>query len=262
MYGTEITGVQMRYILILLAILIWTGAHADSVWFPLDKENAKTYYISQERCEVIEQQDCYNLRDVETGQFKDPRYHDVQTIEVDDPDKPIYKPKYNVDSCASQADCEEMRTSQGGDARCNTGDVALYSKNTLMPGYSLFCTKLLGYEKKEIKDAVEDATKKLAIETADADAKTEKEALDGILNSQYFGRLLVAHLAIRNKAKGLSVGQKKQLAQSISLIQQLLLAGSIDTAKAEIEALVADGTLITVGDKSALLALVDEHLGS
>ena len=71
-------------------------------------------------------------------------------------------------------------------------------------------------------------------------------------------------MGYRNVAvKGLTQEQIKEVVTSTSLdtIKQLLKNGALETAKTEIQAFAPDGTLITQGDKDAVIPEIDKCLG-
>lgn len=98
----------------------------------------------------------------------------------------------------------------------------------------------------------------------DAD-KLAKETLEnGIaqaMSMRKCGERVMALMLVRNSSKGLSTGQIRQLVKNQEDIERLLSAGSLATAKEDIQASVADGVLITEDDKTALSAEIDKCLG-
>lgn len=251
----------MQY-LSLLALVASVFAFGDVNWMALGKSGTKTMYTSKESCEQKEKHDCYDMGDPAKGTFKDPRFHSVTTADEDDQSKPIWKPKYNVVACGSPSECKSKQVELGGNAHCNTGDQIFYSKNSLMPGYSIFCSRVTGYEQKSVTRAREVPLLKAQVESDDVSKKAEKDAVQKVMKDQQFGKVLVATLVARNKAKNLTSKQKKDLAVAYQTVQQLLLAGSLKAAKDEVSASTPDGTLVTQADKDALLAALTAYLGS
>lgn len=74
------------------------------------------------------------------------------------------------------------------------------------------------------------------------------------IKRQDFGRRLIAIITIRNDVKNLTSQQEEQIATSFASINSALLNGRIDNAKADIQAIVPDGTLVTQADIDAILA--------
>lgn len=212
------------------------------------------WHETEAKCKIaFPGEDCFNCVE------KDCRFQDKQTTNVDDTTKPIYKPKYNIENCDSDADCQ---TKQGSKNDCTSGDYTAYEKNSPpIPGYSLYCIGISGYEQKEVKVLVENAAEKTSVEAADA-AKAQLRADIGAMKAHIkFGNRMIAYIGARNMAKSLTTAQVKTVVETYSTIQALLASGSIATAKVEIEAVTPDGTLITQADKDAILAEVNAYLG-
>ena len=77
------------------------------------------------------------------------------------------------------------------------------------------------------------------------------------MKAQHCGKRVMALMLARNAQKGLSKPQRKQLVQTYKDIKNLLDVGSLDVAKDEIQAVDADGVLVTSADKTALTADLD-----
>ena len=241
--------------LVFVWVLVLTF-NAKGMWFPVGKSGANVNYAKKSVCEKLENHECFDI----SG--KDVRYHEVKSVQVDDKTKPIWKPKYNVVSCGTDQECVEKMAELGGNSHCNSGDEIKYSKNTLMPGFSIYCTKVTGYEKKTVKKLVENASAKAAVQSADAAKAQEQAALEQAMKHQSFGKKMQAYIAVRNRQKSLTVPQVKQMTDTYGPIQSLLLSGSIETAKAQIQAITPDGTLVTQADKDAVLAEINAYLGN
>lgn len=189
---------------------------------------------------------------------RDPRFHESQTSMVDDTSKPIYKPKYNLESCDSDSDCQ---TKQGAKVDCLSGDITGYEKNTLMPGYSLFCYGISGYEQMSQTILVENAALKASVQAADAQKASDASALQAIAKDAMFGNRMIAFVGARIRAKSLNLADTKTVLSTYSSVIDLLRAGSIPHAKSEITSMTPDGTLVSQSDKDALLAEIDAYLG-
>jgi len=112
--------------------------------------------------------------------------------------------------------------------------------------------------KKEILDNNNEALL-ASLETHTAAIAAEKTKIAGIeaaLLAVEGGKRIVAYMNALNYAKGLTTAQVKTVLQDadLSLIKSLLESGSLVTAKEEIEAYTPDGTLVTQGDKDAIIA--------
>ena len=237
----------------MIILILLTPMIASANWFPVGKGGATTVYVDKAKCEQVEGAVCYNI----TG--KDLRYHELQTAEVDDLSKPIWKTRYNVESCASVQECTDQLNQKVCDDE--PGDGGQYAENSLMPGYSSFCTRLLGYEKKNETTLVLNETTQASVIAADLAAQTEGDAVAQIKRAMDCGKTVKAVMAIRNVQKGLTPAQVTQFIQAYATVSALLDAGALVTAKAEVEALTPDGTLTTAADKTAIVAQLNKCLG-
>lgn len=243
----------MNMKLFILILIFANQSFAIENWAPIGKSGDLPRYTKKHDCERIEARDCFEISK------KDPRFHEVETQTVDDMAKPIYKPKYNLESCSSPEDCQSKMASVG--ASCSNGDYANYEKNQVMPGYSIFCMGISGYEQKTIKVLVENSALKASVLAADAEKKTLETQISTMSKHIAFGNRMIALIGARNVSKNLTTAQVKQVVESYSTIQSLLSSGSLLTAKAEIEAITPDGTLITQADKDAILGELNAYLG-
>lgn len=236
-----------------IILILLTPMIASANWFPVGKGGAKTVYVDKVKCEQAETATCYDI----TG--KDLRYHELQTAEVDDLSKPIWKTRYNVDACADTAECQTQLSTKVCDDE--EGDGAQYAENDLMPGYSSFCTRLLGYEKKNEIKLVLNETTQASVIAQDLAKQTEGDAVAQIKAAMECGKTVKAVMAIRNVQKGLTPAQITTFVQTYATVSALLDAGALVTAKAEVEALTPDGTLTTAEDKTAIVAQLNKCLG-
>lgn len=224
-----------------------------SNFYPVGKVGAKTVYSKKDKCEQIEGQLCFDIT------TKDPRYNSPVTSMVNDIEKPIYKAPYNTENCDSEQDCVSKVSAKN--ASCTNGDSATYQKNQVLPGYTIFCTGISGYEQREQTVLVENADLKASVLAADAQKAQLESDIANMQKHIAFGNRMIAYIGVRNKSKGLTKGQVKQMVQDYSVINDLLASGSLLTVKDEIEALVPDGTIVTQSDKDALLAELNSYLG-
>lgn len=123
----------------------------------------------------------------------------------------------------------------------------------------VYCTKILGYEQKAsgTKTVVENSSKKTNFEAAKSAKIAKEAAVVFALKAMNCGKRTIATLLVQNASKGLTKRQIKQMNKAYRDIKELLETGSLDSAKEEIEAVVADGTLVTEADKTALIAELD-----
>lgn len=108
---------------------------------------------------------------------------------------------------------------------------------------------------------LEDAGLKASVEAADLAQVGSEAAIALKLKNMEFGKRVLAIVSIRNDAKSLQPADVVSLSNTYAPIQGLLLNGSIATAKAQVEAITPDGTLVTQGDLDAILAEMNAYLG-
>lgn len=94
-------------------------------------------------------------------------------IEIDDYSRPVYKTPYNVESCATNRACAERTADE---SFCEAGDSGFWRE--VPGGKEAYCTKLLRYQKKTVKQLQEDSTKKAAKVAETAKKVAEKAQLD------------------------------------------------------------------------------------
>lgn len=156
-------------------------------------------------------------------------------------------PESEEEACEGESECQIALASKVCPGALQKFISANYSK--------VYCIELLG--KKSVKDLVGFSGYKAGLA-----AKAQIEA--GIQMAQKLrvcGERVMALMLVRNQPKGLSSAQVKQLVQGYSEIKSLLESGSLVSAKEEIQAVVADGILVTEADKAALSQELDKCLG-
>lgn len=247
-------GDKMRFL--IFAILIHgCGAHAAN-WFPVGKQGAATTYTQESACETQEAAECFEI----SG--KDLRFHVLQSTEVDDLSKPIYKTKYEITSCDTPEECVQIVATLQSENQCDDApnDFAAYEENALLPGYSAYCTGIEGYEQKTATDLVLDAGLQTTVLAADSAAAANDGAVKQVMVKMACGKVVQAQMALRNVTKGLTPTQVKDFMEQFATIKSLLDAGAMVTAKAEVEAITPDGTLTTADDKTAMVAEINKCL--
>jgi len=241
-------------LLIIAISLLTLNAFAVENWFPVSKSGAKTVYMKKADCEATEGQACFDI----TG--KDIRYHDIQTVQVDDETNPIWKAPYKSASCDDQEDCMAKIATATQDDPCDSGDTYKSEKNAVLPGYTYYCTKLEGYAQINVQSLVENSTNKAAVEAADAAETTLNSQLAAKYKDMAFGKRVIALFTLKSDAKSLSSTQRAQLANDFETIKRLLEAGSIQAARDTMASITPDGTLVTAQDKTDVLAELDSYL--
>ena len=196
----------------------------------------------KKECERISGEKCYEL-----GSYPSSVYSRGQ-IEVDDYSKPNYT-KSQIEPCDDQAECDLIFASK-----------ACPSDRTLIKNYDqlqVYCSKLIGYEKKSENTIVLDQAKVQvwqAQETAKAQAAQGEDYIQLALKKIACGERVIAKMVVRNIPKNLSPAQIAQMNTIYAPIKGLLETASLVTAKEFILNAEADGTLITEADKVDLAA--------
>jgi len=129
----------------------------------------KPVFRLKDKCEAHYKSECFDI----TG--KPIAYNKVKQIELDDTSKPIYEAKSNVQACEGQA-CYQLIQPVCEDEVCTNYCPDTYQAYVNETQTEVYCTKLTGYQKKNIDKLVEDAALKAAYE-AELAAK-EQEKLD------------------------------------------------------------------------------------
>lgn len=89
--------------------------------------------------------------------------------------------------------------------------------------------------------------------------KAQLEASINLAQKQMsWGQRVIALMSVKNAQKDLSGPQIAEMLSTYATIESLLRTGALDTAKTQIAALVADGTLVTEQDKTDLIAEIEK----
>lgn len=239
---------------IIISLLFSANAFAQS-YYPVGKSgDNRTVYGKKSDCESKESWPCEDIGG------KDLRYWDETTVQVDDVSNPIYKAEYNVEACDIEVDCME-KLSAKTDCTNDPADAPTLRENTLMPGWSVVCTQVTGYEQKDKVILIENAAVKSSLLAADAAKIAQQDGLSQAKAARKFGESILDMMAVKNVEKSLSKGQIKQVVQDYELVRQLLVSGAVATARDEIAAMVPDGARVTQADKDDILAALDAYLG-
>lgn len=192
-------------------------------------------YVSASVCQELESESCYKVPgdSGECGIFKL---------------KDIYgNVKFDEESCAGQSACESLLPEKV----CGVGRYALIDED-----YSeVYCVEVIGKELviDQALKAVKDA-QKLAKDQMDAALASARKIRD-------CGAGIIDLFLVRNAPKNLSIQQVEELSVTFAPIQNLLLNGSLVTAKTKILEAPVDGVKVTEADKAALAAAADKCLG-
>jgi len=234
----------MKMLIVFLVSIFSTASLATGNYFPVGKSGAKTVYRNLAKCQQVEGSVCYDITK------KDLRFHVVQAGEVDDLTKPILKTNYNVTACDDVPSCQASALAK----TCGQGDYAAWKENSFLPGYSVYCTGIEGYEKKLATDLVLDAALQAQVMAEDGSKQLLDSAINQVKKAMHCGKQIQAIMAIRNIQKGLLPAQVKSFMETYATVKSLLDSGALVTAKAEIEAMTPDGTITTQADKTAIIA--------
>ena len=199
-------------------------------------------------------------------------YHKLFDIMKNDIENPNHELKSDVALCAPilddplTVDIDETKTQM---QVCLEKEIAQVCPESDSPhpffvvrvadNSEVYCTRIVSYAqipsgKKEVR---EDAALKAAYDTAKEIKKADDSLMKSALRTINCGKRVKARMLLRNAPKGLNNGQKKQIVTLYKDIQSLLEAGSLESAKTDIEAVVPDGTLVTSSDIIALVKELD-----
>lgn len=245
----------MKIITFIITLAICVPATAVENWYPVGKQGAKTYVGKGKKsiCQQSEGQDCFEI----TG--KDLRFYEIKTVSTDDTSKPIWKSSYSTESCGTFAECEVVGETKVCDDEPE--DTYRIVENLIMPGYSIHCTRVTGYEQVESKTLVLNESTRDQLIAEDLAKVEAKSAIDAVKKQMECGKTVQASMAIRNVKKGLTTDQVNTFVQTYSTVKNLLDAGALKTAKAQLQSIDPDGTITTAEDKTAILGLIDTCIG-
>lgn len=239
----------MKY---LFLILITTQVMASN-WMPLSKIQSQSIQAHQleEDCKKSGEQ-CLDVGD--EPQIVKLGFTSLAPVMGDDTSKPIYEAESQVVTCSGIEECQaQLEAKDCGEDFLKFID-SEYTKT--------YCTKITGYEQKEVsKELVKNTTAFDAYKAAQVQVSALNAGLSQATAAMDCGRKVQALLLVRNAPKSLSKPQVKQLVLAYKDIKNLLDTGSLASAKEEIEAVVADGVIVTSADKAALVAQINTCLG-
>lgn len=244
----------MKMITLIIALSFCVTSYGLENWFPVGKEGADTVYPRDKaKCESREEYQCFDI------QGKDLRFHKLVKVSEDDKSKPIWKEYYSVESCSDMAECQEIAETKICDDEAE--DTYRIIENKIMPGYSIVCTRVTGYEQIESKKLVLDETKRGQVIAEDLAKQQTNSAVAAVRKQMECGKNIQASMALRNISKGLTTDQVNTFVQTYSTVKNLLDSGALKTAKAQLESITPDGTITTAEDKTAIIGLINTCLG-
>lgn len=247
-------------LLLTISILIFSGVASAN--FATFAQKDSTRYTTLKSCqEKNPGVTCFDFSGV------DPRTVEVKQVFQNDTDKPIMKAKYNMTACNTAAECGEaidaLNLPEGDHSSyCDQGaeDMVTFSENSLMPGWSFYCTSVIGYEQTQVESLVVNNDLKAQFAASDQIAQAKQSAKDQIEKNILFARDLKKEISIINLSRGLTTTQIQTFVDSFESINRLLDAGAIQTARVSINGLTPDGTIMRAEDKTAIIALIDKYL--
>ena len=232
---------------LFFTLLLVQNANAEN-WLNQSKIKSRSVeaYSLKSDCERISGEACFDLGDLPSSVYSE------VDIEVDDTSKPNYS-KSEIEICLSIEDCDSKHAVK------TCLDPLEYS----IKNYDLlqvYCSKFLSYSKKLAKSIALDSIKLSVYQSEQATKATLQAKEAAISYAQKLmacGNKVLAYMLVRNQPKLLTTMQVDQLVQTYAPIKGLLETGSLVTAKEKIQAVVADGVVVTEADKVALIAEID-----
>ena len=189
----------MRYLILIFittSLFAARGNYLSKDVINSGDTTGKPVYRLKDKCEAHYKQECFDITS------KPVHYNKVIQVDVDDTDKPIYS-KENITACNGEVDCYDA-IAPVCTPIINTNSFATFADEVCVeycedfPEHQaivsadfteVYCTKHIGYQKKNIDKLVEDATLKAAYDAEQAakeqkklDKKAAKEAAKLILS--------------------------------------------------------------------------------
>lgn len=279
----------MKKVLLILMMMFSVHCFAGQYVCKTHLEGAAGWVLDTDKSKCIERcpEGCHNIEKCPKHPMGYPDLRKCKVGKVDDLAKPILRAANDSPvklDCADENDCAQKAMDPNGDGnfsdRVCKDDVGTESipdgreKWDLLANwegitgvtgpYFIWCSKQSGaYLQKD--DIVVDTVGEAAAIAEDA-AKAVKEAenanIEAVMRLQNCGRQVLALVAIRNVPKSLTRAQKKTLKNTYQDAKDFLELGSLTEARAEVDEIVPDGTIVTSDDKTKILEKIDECLGS
>lgn len=220
--------------LFLLCLLSFTAFASN--WVPVSKiesQSAQAYQLQSE-CQKSGEQ-CLDVGD-------EPEVVSKGFASIEDD----WSAKTQVESCEGQEACQSALEA----LVCEVGQAFIKGDFT-----EVYCSANLG--KKLVVNSAGFASYK-AQETAKAQYAA---ALAQAKKLRECGTQVLDLVLVRNAGKTLNTTQVKAMVGIYAPIKGLLETGSLNSAKEEVQAIEPDGTLVTVGDKAAVVSAIDSCIG-
>lgn len=187
-----------------------------------------------EKCEDFPEDKCHCVENV------DPWSAELIDNEVID-----FIRKENTIPCASEDECKALEAVH----ICDKGKV-------IRTESEVYCA--VEVLKADGKKLVVSEEKKAAREAAEAIKAAQDSALASAMKAMDCGKSAQAAMLVRNASKNLTTAQVKQIVAAYAPIKGLLDTGSLQSAVEEIQAIQADGILVTQADKEAIIAHINQ----
>jgi len=223
----------MKFLILLLVSLTASASN----WMPLSKIQSQSLqaYQLEEDCTKLGEQ-CLDVGD-------EPEIVKEGFTSLQD----NYS-KSEVESCLDEADCQSKHEAK---ICTDSGETSIKNLELL----EVYCSKFLS------KSLVKDNSGWSGFKAGKATEAQLEAGISLATNLRKCGERVMALMLVRNQPKGLTTTQVKQLVSAYASIKGLLESGSLASAKEEIQAVTADGVLVTNADKTALSAEIDKCLG-
>jgi hypothetical protein len=221
---------------LLIIILLVSLSSLASTWMPVSVIQSKgsTSYALEADCLTSSGEQCLDL-----GQDPEMVKLGFATVEND------WGPESEVETCDDEISCQASLQEKVCPGSLQKFIDANYTK--------VYCIELIG--KKLIKDI-----------SGWQSHLSQQSALNGAIRKATFlrecGGRVMSLMLVRNQPKQLTTVQVKDLVATYASIKGLLESGSLVSAKEEIQAVAADGVLVTEADKEALSKEIDSCLVS
>lgn len=208
-----------------LLLFIFSISTFSATFLPISKLGKDTTGISLQsskaKCESLSGEECLNIS--ETGNYPYLELQEFQEVEE------------NSVSCLTG--CDEAFEA----LECEEG----FEKRKGM--ISVYCYKAI------LEKVVVDETKKAAYDAAQAVKEQDAAAMALVMANMECGKKAVARMTLINSTKSFDEAQVASFVSTYSDIKQLLETGALGTAIQAIQAVTADGTIVTEADKTALV---------
>lgn len=174
---------------------------------------------------------------------------------TDDLNSPQWEAASQVTACVGQEACQTALE----ELICSSGE---HQKFIDAEFTQVYCTKILGYDQVATGRFIlqENADQKAAYLAVQAAIDAQESALKEVQRRRNAGQRVISLVILRNSVKNLTDEQVVQLHSTYATIKAFLEDGSLDRAKAAVEATIPDGIVMTSADKDAIIEEINNHL--